>query len=155
MGMDVYGKKPTNPKGEYFRANVWYWRPLWEYVHTIKPELTDKVESPHYNDGSGLNAKDSRTLSQLLLKDIDSGKTEQYISDYMQAINDLPLEDCSYCNQTGFREWSKDGAQVQKVCNACNGQLKLKSWECNYPMHIDVVKEFQQFLYYCGGFNIY
>jgi hypothetical protein len=28
MGMDVYGKEPKSDKGEYFRNNVWWWRPL-------------------------------------------------------------------------------------------------------------------------------
>ncbi|QOR55575.1 MAG: hypothetical protein UMS36scaffold28_65 [Phage 59_13] len=29
MGMDVYGVKPKSKQGEYFRNNVWSWRPLW------------------------------------------------------------------------------------------------------------------------------
>lgn len=155
MGMDVYGNKPTDPVGEYFRANVWYWRPLWIYVDSINPELTSKVEYPHSNDGSGLNGKDSRALSQLLLKEIESGKTEEYIKEYYEYLESLPLEDCEYCEQTGYRTWSQDGIEVQKVCNACNGELKLKSFATHYPMHIDVVKEFQQFLYHCGGFKIW
>ena len=27
MGMDVYGLEPRKEKGEYFRNNVWWWRP--------------------------------------------------------------------------------------------------------------------------------
>jgi hypothetical protein len=155
MGMDVYGKKPTDPKGEYFRANVWYWRPLWIYVDTINPDLTSKVEYPHSNDGSGLNAKDSRLLAQLLQKEIESGNTEKYIKDYMEYLDSIPLEDCEYCEKTGYRTWNENGLDVQKVCNACSGKLQVKSFQTYYPMHIDVVKEFQQFLHYCGGFQIF
>jgi len=155
MGMDVYGKKPTDPKGEYFRANIWYWRPLWIYVDTIKPELTSKVEYPHSNDGSGLNAKDSRLLSQLLLKEIESGRTEKFIKDYTDYLDSIPLEECTYCDSSGYRTWNENGTEVQKVCNACSGELQVKSYETYYPMHIDVVKEFQQFLHYCGGFQIW
>ena len=32
MGMDVYGINPKTDSGDYFRANVWWWRPLWECV---------------------------------------------------------------------------------------------------------------------------
>ena len=31
MGMDVFGKNPTDEKGAYFRNNVWFWHPLWDY----------------------------------------------------------------------------------------------------------------------------
>ena len=32
MGMDLYGINPKTDNGDYFRANVWYWRPLWQCV---------------------------------------------------------------------------------------------------------------------------
>lgn len=35
MGMDLYGKKPLNPVGEYFRNNVWWWRPLAVFVQKL------------------------------------------------------------------------------------------------------------------------
>jgi len=155
MGMDVYGKKPTDPKGEYFRANVWYWRPLWIYIDTIKPDLTSKVQNPHTNDGDGLNAKDSRLLAQLLQKEIESGNTEKYIKEYMEYLDSIPLEECEYCDKTGYRTWNENGLEVQKVCNSCNGKLQVKSFQTYYPMDFDLVKEFQQFLNYCGGFQIF
>ena len=27
MGMDVYGRNRCSKEGEYFRNNVWWWRP--------------------------------------------------------------------------------------------------------------------------------
>ncbi len=42
MGFDLYGKSPTANKGTYFRNNVWWWRPLWEYVTSNCPVLTQK-----------------------------------------------------------------------------------------------------------------
>lgn len=155
MGMDVYGKKPTDPKGEYFRANVWYWRPLWIYLQQVSPILTDKVQYAQSNDGDGLNAKDARALSQLLKSEIDSGQTEQYIKDYYDFLETLPQSDCQYCEKTGLRTWTVEGIETQKICNACNGTLKLDHDLKSYPMHIDLIKEFQQFLHYCGGFQIW
>jgi hypothetical protein len=155
MGMDVFGKKPTDPVGNYFRANVWYWHPLWDYVETVNPEICSKVEYPHSNDGSGLNAKDSRILSSSLLKKINSGNTQTYIDSYYEYINSLPFDDCTYCNMTGFRTWNHDGLQVEKVCNACNGTLKNEHFLANYHMQIEYVEEFQKFLHHCGGFQIW
>ena len=44
MGMDVYGRKPKNETGEYFRRNVWGWHPLWEYCCEANPEITQLGE---------------------------------------------------------------------------------------------------------------
>ena len=38
MGMDVYGIAPTSERGEYFRNNVWWWRPLWDYCCEVDSE---------------------------------------------------------------------------------------------------------------------
>ena len=46
MGMDVYGKKPKGEKGDYFRNNVWWWRPLWQYCASSAPELIDEEHLP-------------------------------------------------------------------------------------------------------------
>jgi hypothetical protein len=34
MGMDVYGES-----GNYFRNNVWWWRPLANYCQAIAPHI--------------------------------------------------------------------------------------------------------------------
>lgn len=156
MGMDVYGKKPKNEQGEYFRANVWYWHRLWDCLEELHPTICGRCESPHDNSGSGLNAKDSFVLSKLLKKDLEKGVIEQYIADYNADIASLPLEDCKYCEGTGNRNWDQeDGTLITKQCNVCNGTLKVKSSLAWYHMSLDLMKEFQVFLENCGGFNIH
>ena len=39
MGFDLSGIKPTSEEGHYFRANVWYWRPIWGFVRQQLPDL--------------------------------------------------------------------------------------------------------------------
>jgi len=43
MGMDVFGKHPTNDTGTYFRASVWGWAPLAEYLCDVAPHLMANV----------------------------------------------------------------------------------------------------------------
>ena len=64
MGMDVYGKNPENESGEYFRNNVWWWRPLAEYVCSIAPDITKHCEYWQTNDGDGLNEAHSIQLAE-------------------------------------------------------------------------------------------
>ena len=155
MGMDVYGNNPKNEQGEYFRANVWYWHPLWDCLDQLHPTLCSKCESPHDNSGSGLNARDSLALSKLLKNDLDKGIIEKYIADYNAYIDSLPLEDCKYCDTKGTRDWpQEDGTVLTKQCNSCNGSLKVKSFHTWYHMDLNLMKEFQVFLENCGGFRI-
>jgi hypothetical protein len=155
MGMDVYGNKPKNEQGEYFRANVWYWRPLWSFVEDIHPAIAAKVPEAHYNSGDGLNAKDSLALANLIKKDLETGVVENYIQHFKEEIEKIPLDDCKYCDQKGYRSFTdSSGNESMKPCNACHGTLKVKSVLTWYQMDIEVFKDFQIFLQNCGGFRI-
>lgn len=52
MGMDVYGRDPSSKEGEYFRANVWSWRPIHMLCETV---MKKRLDNWGYNDGHGLN----------------------------------------------------------------------------------------------------
>lgn len=51
--MDVYGRKPINKDGEYFRASVWSWYPILDLIKqtgVLPSEMTGWMAS---NDGAG------------------------------------------------------------------------------------------------------
>jgi hypothetical protein len=79
--------------------------------------------------------------------------------------------DCDLCNATGIRadqvgvenkmperELSAEMAILlgrdKGWCNACNGVGKKESWDTNYEVELDDLKEFAEFLLNCGGFEI-
>lgn len=70
MGMDVYGKAPTSEVGEYFRNNVWWWRPLADYILKVHPDLASSCAEWHSNSADGLNAAESVTLADALDADL-------------------------------------------------------------------------------------
>ena len=41
MGMDLSGFNPKSEKGDYFRNNCWWWRPLWDFVCDNVDVITD------------------------------------------------------------------------------------------------------------------
>ena len=55
MGMDVYGKDPSSECGQYFRANIWSWRPILDQIVATCRDLVDDelLEAMAYNDGAG------------------------------------------------------------------------------------------------------
>jgi hypothetical protein len=101
--MDVYGKAPTDPKGEYFRNNVWWWRPLADYVCDIAPEITSACELWHSNDGDGLDAEASIQLADRLDAEIASGRTKEFQLGYERNRQAIPREKCELCGGTGIR----------------------------------------------------
>lgn len=103
MGMDVYGKAPTSKRGKYFRNNVWWWRPLWDYCLETVP-VARKVENGHSNDGDGLDAADAKQLGLALLKEIGEGRTETHSRSRAAKLAKLPRERCWICHGTGVRK---------------------------------------------------
>jgi hypothetical protein len=99
MGMDLSGVKPTNPKGEYFQASVWTWRPLAELCLTLAPqecacvqEGTDIDPTP-FGWGSTLDAEQATSLGNKLLELIADGSVAAYLQ-----ISEVEIE------QSGLRD---------------------------------------------------
>lgn len=151
MEMDVYGKKATSKRGEYFRANVWSWRPIWHYCESLAPLLCAKVKHAQYNNGDGLGSDDAITLGRKVLDACESGAAAVYIAERTARLDALPLKECWLCHGTGKRT----DMVVADGCNACSGTGKLEQDETHYNFSLDHLKEFGEFLLDCGGFNIY
>jgi len=156
MGMDVYGKNPKSDKGSYFRANVWYWHPLWNYCEHILPEITSKVEYAHSNDGDGLESVDARKLGFALLKSLREGVAEKYINSYITAVQNAPDEPCwctSYLKEATV-PFPKDPQPPKSSCTSCKGTGLMPNFVKNYFINIETISDFSEFLLDCGGFQI-
>lgn len=173
MGMDVYGKKPKNETGEYFRNNVWWWRPLWGYIEDNFPEIASEVPYAHSNDGDGLNSIKTKILANKLRSHINSGKVKEYEKKYKEYVSSLPMVDCEYCETTGKRAWAKTHPAVSHInndsnvdyeisdndeyviqCNSCKGLGKTEDFMSHYPFSEENVIAFCDFLENSGGFSI-
>lgn len=170
MGMDVYGKKPKNQRGEYFRNNVWYWHPLWDFC-LDNFEVASKVQYGHTNSGDGLGAKDSVEIARGIKKMIANGDAQKYIDDRAKRLDELERVVCSLCQGTGIRTdevgtqmgMTERELQPEQVivygrthgwCNGCDGEGNQEPWELNYHLTIENLLEFAEFLENCGGFKI-
>ena len=171
MGMDVYGKGATSEKGEYFRNNVWSWRPLWNYCVELAPELCLNVDGDT-NGGDGLDAEGAEGLAVILYNELVSGRTADYEKKYKAQIAALPRSVCVYCAGTGIRsdEVGQNMSMPTAVlspaiqiitgrthgwCNGCAGEGQVDHFSSNYPFDEANVREFAEFLSDCGGFNIW
>lgn len=116
MGMDVYGRAPKTEVGDYFRNNVWRWRPLAEYIYTAFNDMMgNHPELWFSNDGYGLDADGSKALGEALMRAVDSGETEAYRLRFMAEQADSSQDD--YNNLYSFdTENVKEFAEFLKDC---------------------------------------
>lgn len=155
MGMDVYGRAPSSAIGTYFRNNVWWWHPLWNYCERIGDGIIDPDNLGHANDGWGLESSPTQALVQRLEQALTSGETERYAVAYRRRLAALPLEPCRICAATGTRAAPPAIGPGPHPCNACNGHGQVPHFETHFPFAIDNVREFVAFLKDSGGFAIY
>jgi len=171
MGMDVYGKNPTDEGGEYFCRKVWGWHPLWDMCLDLVHELAGRVEHGHCNDGDGLNAVDSEALGDALNEAVFDGRVAEWITDRNEIVANLPKEDCHICDSTGIRtdEIGIQDGQPDKAlspeqaivlgrefgcCNGCDGKGWKEPFASWYEVEVNDATEFATFLRACGGFEI-
>ena len=165
MGMDVFGKNPTSDTGTYFRANVWWWRPLAEFVTEAHPDLTASCAYWQTNDGDGLDAEGARALATALERDLTSGVVEQAAQARAAYIAGLPFVECDLCGGTGLRTDAlgvergmsvpRDPVTGKGGCNGCAGSGKHPAFETHYRFDADIVRDFAAFLRDSGGFEIW
>lgn len=94
MGFDLSGKNPKihtpQPKkddwdtmnkwysenpGVYFRNNVWWWRPLWQYVTEVCGDILTDSDLNHgsYNDGHFISKAKCQRIGRRLDKLLNDG----------------------------------------------------------------------------------
>jgi len=135
MGMDVFGLAPTAPEGEYFRRNVWGWRPIANFIIETRPEIATRLRRPdgsgatvdeigqrtidgwHYNDGCGLDVQWSIRLADALDEMLSTGEAEAYVNVREAMLKQLPCEICSLCEGTGLRSVQPGRQRGIPECN--------------------------------------
>lgn len=158
MGMDVYGDKPTTTKGEYFRANVWSWRPIRALIEIAnvrnKGRIVDEetMALMRSNDGAGLKTQEecnalANAMEHLLSKTcfITEHGLEIVENDGERCVN-FPLDpDRSMCDKAG---------RFYKQQDIIDGKVKEEDLESPYSVEFSHVRELITFLRSCGGFRV-
>ena len=165
MGFDISGLRPKNEKGEYFRNNVWYWRPLAQYV-LEETKVIDEVEHEgwHYNDNQIVTEQQAEQISKQLDHLIKNGDCKKFAQEWEKRRKKIEKH-----NEKVEKELDKHVKDVQRRMN--NSNLAPKDfpkedhdkWEkiyrrrnsdASYPFSIKNVEEFAEFCENSGGFSI-
>ena len=141
-----------NP-GYYFRANVWWWRPIWEFTCEMCEDILtieDKRQG-HYNEGYQYSAEKTQKIVDKLSAVIATNMHHQYDRDYKKQQEELPDSDCETCEGVGtlFKDAGKED------CHVCNGKGTVSHFGKNYPFEPEVIEDWYEFLKNSGGFQIF
>lgn len=152
--------------GEYFRNNVWNWRPLANFIIELNKDwLSDEQrENLHNNSGYEFNNHQAQEIKNSLVEALNNGlikKTETLWleqSKISKKWNDRIIKLKKLLHKKAVKETSN----TDIVPNAYPPELQLKwdklseqfDYTPSYPVSESNVKDFVKFLDECGGFKI-
>jgi len=159
---DKYQKEVV---GDYFRNNVWWWRPLANYVI----QFTGCVEEEDAqmwgeNGGHEVDDQTAKQIHNQLQVLIESGHTKKFEDDYEKER----LKEEKH-NDKIDKELEKFCKSVEKKLGKSNlapadfPKADHDEWEriyhkriqsASYPFSVENVKEFAEFCKFSGGFTI-
>ena len=122
MGFDIDGIKPKTEVGIYFRNNLYWWHPLWQYVcHYCDDILTpEQAEEGHWNDGVEIQACQAELIAERLQSLLASGEPRELEKRWKEAYDLVPNIECPVCKGTGLTE------EELVTCGCCNGEGVIK-----------------------------
>jgi hypothetical protein len=153
-----------NP-GDYFRNNVWWWRPLWNFVcESCDDFLTERdISKGFYNDGKKISKTKSLKIAKRLSKLIADGTVDKFERESTLAIARAEAHN---------KEVRKEMDTISDACQKKHGEMKApayypepyktqwnnayakEDWTSSYPFYTSNVKDFAEFCSQSGGFEI-
>jgi len=139
-----------NNPGVYFRNNVWWWRPLWQFVcdHFTTVLYDDDCERGNYNDGHLIDEDKAVRIGVGLTAMLEDGTIQSYQDFYEAELKAMPQVTCSVCNGNNH------GNRKKRDCKSCKQTGLVDDWAKSYPFDVENVREFAKFCLESGGFTI-
>ena len=163
---DVEKFEEENP-GYYFRNNVWWWRPLADFVLWLadKEFTTDKDrEGWHNNGGYRVDEKTAKIVAELLEASIDEGIAKRFEDENKRKMKKAKLHNLEVAKKHDELQMivkektGKDNLVPADYPEPFNSQWndiqKLTNYEAHYPFSVENVKDFARFCRESGGFEI-
>ena len=153
-----------NP-GVYFRANVWYWRPIWDFVINVCDDfLSEKdIEAGFSNSGDKVSkTKALKIASRITKLEKDGSLNEWYevrLKPYRKAQEHNKKIEMMMDGhkQIMIKKYGKDIPPRDydpEDYGDWEEMYNMKDWNADYPPSKDAILDFRNFCKESGGFEI-
>ena len=160
--LDEYEKEVV---GDYFRSNVWWWRPLASYVIKYTGCVNeDDAEMWGTNDGHEVDDETAKQIHNQLQVLIESGHTQKFQDDYekerlkAEKHNDKVEKELKKFCESVEKKLGKTNLAPADFPKADHDEWERiyhkRKWNASYPFSVEHVKEFAEFCRFSGGFKI-
>ena len=152
--------------GDYFRNNVWWWRPLASYVIKFTGCI-DESDHKYWSENGG-HEVDDQTAKQIhnqLKVLIESGHTKKFEDDYekerlkAEKHNDKVEKELEKFCKSVEKKLGKTNLAPADFPKADHDEweriYRKRKWNASYPFSVENVKEFAEFCRFSGGFKIF
>ena len=151
--------------GDYFRSNVWWWRPLADYIITYTNCVSeDDIERWGYNDGHEVSEEEAKAIAKQLTHLIKIGHTRKHAEDYererkkQEDFNKRIEKKLKAFEKSVEKKMGKDNVAPRDYSEEdkkkWDSLYEKKSWGANYPFSVNHVTQFIEFAENSGGFKI-
>ena len=174
---ELKDKFEENNPGVYFRNNVWFWRPLWDFVIDVCEDyLSDEeIHGGFTNDGVEISEETAILIANKLDNALDNGyaisMAEAYdeknaVAKAHNAEIEEKLEklkrtvDAFYKNNKNHEKYDaykENPAPVnypEDLFAIYKNISDSRDWNSNYPFSIENIHNFSKFCRQSGGFQI-
>ena len=103
------GWKEDAEAGIYFRNNVWYWRPLWEYVAIVCDDILTLKDYKYgqSNDGDIIEAEKAINIGERLRISLAEGHYDKIVEEINENVPSIA------------KDYTFDKENVEEFANFC------------------------------------
>ena len=162
---DLKGQYEEDNPGYYFRNNVWFWRPLWNFVCDACDDfLTDSdMSGGDTNDGHVISKTKALKIAKRLSKKLADGTVDEIERAYALRKAKADVHN---------KRVQENLDRITKECQEMHGKdlepanypepfktwwdkmYATKLWDSDYPFSKENVEYFAKFCLESGGFEI-
>ena len=156
----------NNNPGNYFRNNVWWWRPLWTFTcdHCADFLTEDDMNGGCYNDSYIITEDKAVAIAERLYEALKEPETQEYLDNHMKVIekakkhNEMIDQEKKALDEIAVAiTGDKDIAPInypKDLKKKFDELQKRRDWASSYPINRENIENFARFAEQSGGFSI-
>ena len=156
----------NNNPGNYFRNNVWWWRPLWTFTcdHCADFLTEDDMNGGCYNDSYIITEDKAVAIAERLYEALKEPETQEYLDNHMKVMekakkhNEMIEQEKKALDEIAVAiTGDKDIAPInypKDLKKKFDELQKRRDWASSYPINRENIENFARFAEQSGGFSI-